>query len=70
MKHNKDLHDQSAAELVDLLAAKKISSSELLEHTISRIEHLDKKINAVVVRDFENARVAAKVADAAIARNE
>jgi len=30
-----------------------------LEHTIARIEALDKFINAVVVRDFERAREAA-----------
>lgn len=62
MKNNKDLHYQSAK-----LVNKKISSVELLEETISCIEVIDKKINAVVVRDFEQARLAAKAADAAIA---
>ncbi len=65
-----DLHYKSAAELVAALANREISSVELLEASISRIEQLDKKINAVVVRDFERAREAAKVADAAIARGE
>ena len=37
---------------------------------ISRIEALDPKINAVVVRDFERARAAAEDADAALARGE
>jgi len=67
---NQDLHYQSASDLIALLANKKISATELLEETIARIELLDKKINAVVVRDFENARITAKTADQAIARNE
>src|SRR5262245_29792057 len=36
-----------------------VSASELLEHTIARIEALDRHLNAVVVRDFERAREAA-----------
>ena len=52
------------------MQARKISASELPEHTIARIEALDQRLNAVVVRDFERAREAAKVADAALARGE
>jgi hypothetical protein len=37
---------------------------ELLEHTITRIETQDRRLNAVVVRDFDRAREAAKAADA------
>lgn len=58
----------SARETVAALANKKISAVELLDHTIQRIENLDKKINAVVVRDFERARVTAKIADEIIAK--
>lgn len=61
---------KSATELVAALANKDISSSELVEKTISRIEQLDQKINAVVIRDFERARITAKAADKAIARGE
>jgi amidase len=43
---------------------------ELADHTISRIEALDQRLNAVVVRDFDRARDAAKAADAALARGE
>lgn len=57
---------QSAA----ALAAGKISARELLDHTIARIERLDAQINAVVVRDFDRAREAAKAADAALAKGE
>jgi len=68
--NDKDLSYQSASELVSAMLDGKISSLELLEATIARIETLDTKINAVVVRDFEQARLAAKAADAAIARGE
>ena len=57
-------------ELTRALQARKISSLELVEHTIARIEALDQRLNAVVVRDFERAREAAKAADAALARGE
>src|SRR5262249_54358435 len=57
-------------ELTAALAAKKISALELTDHFIARIEALDGKINSVVVRDFERARVGAKAADAALARGE
>lgn len=70
MKNPKDLHYQSAVELISALANRKISSVELLEQTIARIEMLDKKINAMPVRDFERARAAAKAADDAIAQGE
>ncbi len=61
---------KSATQLVFALANKKISAVELLEETISRILLLDKKINAVVVRDFERARLTAKAADLAISKGE
>jgi amidase len=57
-------------ELVEALRARKVSASELTEHTIARIETLDQRLNAVVVRDFDRAREAAKAADAALARGE
>jgi amidase len=43
---------------------------ELTDAAISRIEGLDGPINAVVVRDFDRARDAARAADAALARGE
>lgn len=59
---------KSATELLADLKNKEISAVELLDVTISRIELFDKKINAVVVRDFERARIAAKNADIEIAK--
>lgn len=64
------LHYKNTAQLVTDLANKKISAIELLESSISRIEQLDKKVNAVVVRDFACARLAAQAADVAIAHGE
>jgi len=60
----------SAKELVEALQTRKVSASELADHTIARIEALDKRLNAVVVRDFARARQAAAAADLALARGE
>jgi len=56
--------------LREALDARKVSALEIVEHTIARIEALDGPINAVVVRDFERACVAALAADADLARGE
>jgi len=52
------------------LESRQISASELLERTVARIEALDSRLNAVVVRDFERAREAARAADIALAKGE
>jgi amidase len=65
-----ELPYRQANELVAALANKTVSSRELVDAAIARIEALDTKINAVVVRDFDAAREAAKVADEALARGE
>src|SRR5215831_16339343 len=62
--------DSSAIELVEALAAKKVSAVELVDAAISRIDARDHEINAVVVRDFGRAREQAEAADAALARGE
>src|SRR3954468_12400950 len=59
-----------AAELAQALTRRQVSSRELVDSAISRIEALDPKINAVVVRDFDRARAAADAADAALAKGE
>jgi len=61
---------KTARDTAAALAARKISAAELTDQSIARIEALDGKLNAVVVRDFERARAAAKEADAALARGE
>ena len=60
----------SIAELTNALQSRRVSALELLEHVIARIEVLDPRLNAVVVRDFDRARTAAKAADAALARGD
>jgi amidase len=57
-------------ELVSALQRRKISAAELTQHTITRVEALDTRLNAIVVRDFERAREAARAADAALDRGE
>jgi amidase len=64
------LEFRSAKELVALLQARKVSAVELLDCAIARIEAHDGKLNAVVVRDFDRAHVAAAEADKALARGD
>jgi amidase len=61
---------RTVTELMAALAVRSVSSLELADAAIARIEALDARINAVVVRDFDAARDAAKMADAARARGE
>jgi amidase len=61
---------RTAGELLPALSGRQVSSRELVDSAITRIEALDPKINAVVVRDFDRARAAADAADAALARGE
>jgi Asp-tRNA(Asn)/Glu-tRNA(Gln) amidotransferase A subunit family amidase len=58
---------ESAIELARKIRARKISSRELTDLYIDRIERHDGALNAVVVRDFERARAAAEAADQALA---
>src|SRR5689334_21072188 len=67
---SEELAYSSARDLVKRIAGRRVSSRELVDSAISRIEALDAKINAVVVRDFDRARVAADAADAALAKGE
>src|SRR5688500_16430780 len=59
---------QSIGALRADLRTRKVSAAELVDQAIARIEDLDGKLNAVVVRDFDRARAAAKAADAATMR--
>ena len=54
----------------DALPAKRLSSLELTDRLIARIERLDTRLNAVIARDFDRARDAAKAADAALSRGD
>ena len=48
----------SARELAQAIQRKEVSSLELTELYISRIEQYDERVNAVVVRDFDRGREA------------
>ena len=61
---------RTAGDLVKAIAGRQVSSRELVDSAISRIEAVDPKINAVVVRDFDCARIVADIADGALARGE
>jgi len=60
----------TAGGLAAVLAARRVSAVELCDAAIAAIEAKDGPINAVVVRDFERARDAARAADAALAKGE
>ena len=65
-----DLAYRTARELAALIRDGQISSLELTDACIDRIERLDGEVNAVVVRDFERARAAARAADAKLAAGD
>ena len=61
---------ESALSLAGKIKRKEISSRELTELYIQRIEQYDNEINAVVVRTFDAALAAADHADQALAKGE
>ncbi len=65
-----DLHWQSIDELAGTIRRKEISSRELLDLQLARIDALNGKLNAVVTFDIESARQRAGEMDAATARGE
>jgi Asp-tRNA(Asn)/Glu-tRNA(Gln) amidotransferase A subunit family amidase len=60
-----ELAFRGATELAAMLRDRELSSLELTNHYIERI---DDEINAVVVRDFDRAREAARAADEELAK--
>lgn len=54
---------QSATEQLGLLRERKVGARELLDIHIAQLERHDEAINAVVVRDLDAARAAARAAD-------
>ncbi|MCP2241597.1 amidase [Lentzea aerocolonigenes] len=59
---------QTAQEQLTALRAGEVTSVELTDEAIARIEREDEVINAICVRDFDRARAAAREADRARAR--
>ena len=62
--------ERGAIETAEAIARGETSARAEAEAAIARIEERDGAINAVVVRDFERALVAADAADARLARGE
>ena len=62
--------DLSAIAARRLIGARQLSPVELVESCIARIAAVDHAVNAVVARDFDRARTAARVAEAAVMRGE
>src|SRR5215831_232521 len=65
-----DRRFSSIPELTRAMRSRRLSVSELLEDVVARIEALDKRINAVVARDFDRARAMARAADSAHASGD
>src|SRR6266436_9976191 len=65
-----DIPFRSAKQLAADIRKKKIGCLELLDLYLARIEKYDPALNAVVVRDFDNARKRARAADRVLAKRE
>jgi amidase len=65
-----DLPFRSATRLAQAIRQKEISSLELTDLYIERIEKYDEALNAVVVRCFDQAREAARAADERLGRGQ
>ncbi|MCB1646414.1 MAG: amidase [Pseudomonadales bacterium] len=65
-----ELAFSDATTLVSRIKSKQISSLELLEHYIARMDRINPEVNAIVVTQLDKARARAQAADAALARGE
>ncbi len=65
-----DIALRPAHVLADAIRRRDVSSRELLEHYLARVERLNPPLNAVVTLDPDGARLAADAADASLARGE
>lgn len=68
--HVTDLAFRSARELAIAVATKEVSSVELLDHYLARVDSLDAQVNAIVARDDDRARDAAREADRKVSQGE
>tara|TARA_B100000686_G_C16755580_1_gene955229 strand:+ start:732 stop:2183 length:1452 start_codon:yes stop_codon:yes gene_type:complete len=62
-----DISFLSAKQLTSLIRRRKLSSLELLDHYIDRIERYNPSLNAIITKDFDQARDSARIADGDIA---
>jgi amidase len=64
------MHYESAIDQLKVLRSRDVTSAELLERAIERLAQVDGALNAVVVRDIDRARDAARAADEARQRGD
>jgi fatty acid amide hydrolase len=64
------LQDLSAREIAARIAARELSSAEVVEHFVARLKTVNGKLNAVTADLSESARKAAEGVDQALARGE
>ena len=64
------LHNFSIGELADRLAKRQISSAELTQHFLGRIERLNPALNAMITLTAKQALADAAAADARLAAGE
>jgi amidase len=65
-----ELWQQSASELAAMIAGKEVSSTEVIDAHLARIERVNPQLNAITRVLGDEARAAAKTADAALAAGE
>ena len=63
-------HFQTATQLAGMLRAREISSRELLDHLLARVDKYNPALNAIIVLQAERARQAADSADQRLQRGE
>src|SRR5215207_3284271 len=56
--------------LAGAIASKEVSSREVLDAALARVDRLDRDVNAVVALDVDRARDTARAADDAVARGD
>lgn len=66
----KTLSNCSVVDLVAMIRRGDVSSTEIVEAHIQRIEQVNPNLNAVVIKTYEQARAAANEADLRLARGE
>jgi fatty acid amide hydrolase len=68
--HSVALTERSATDLANLIAAGEVSSLEVVEAHIARIEEVDPVLNAVIWKRYPEARAEARQADLTIAHGD
>ena len=65
-----NLQDMSAREIAGHIAARDVSSAEVVDHFIARLNAVNGKLNAVTADLSDSARQAAAIVDRALSRGE